>query len=454
MDASLPVPLYDIFGVFDPTETDSDMMRNRSSSSLSSGSIESNASTVDTEVMTQSQTLYGADLVLDAYCLVNGWMVRIHYPDPSKGWVFRYDVSGHAQMRWDYQSSLMLLLRHSTCMKALVSRHPCRNCEMKDIWRRECADPCNSFYIQSLNEPKACLVALQKIILDAEKATPETIAIRMAGAPKINNNRKRSSIDESRKRYMMKQEQKLIMHLLNKRSSTSIMADVSMIDINEDHSLMSMLGHALGLDEDACGQNGARVEESGIVAIGEEAKEYLDTFDMQDESAPLTPMEQILAGYEMLMGAFATTTSISVSTSFFTNILDKYNLMHMSVVQAMANDVLNQLLCKMLLDVASPLLLVKSLFPTWLVRVRAADDETVCLRLGFYTAPSSSIYNEMLHSRVLPEFLVRGSHHIESNHSVAKALAPTGVKPVLVIVRTAEGGLLARGLDILPLTSL
>ena len=119
-------------------------------------------------------------------------------------------------MRWDYQSSLMLLLRHSTCMKSLVSRHPCRNCVMKDIWRRECADPCNSFYIQSLNEPKACLVALQKIILDAEKATPETIAIRMAGAPKINNNRKRSSIDESRKRYMMKQEQKLIMHLLNR----------------------------------------------------------------------------------------------------------------------------------------------------------------------------------------------------------------------------------------------
>ena len=97
MDAPLPVFPYDIFGGFDPTETDSDMMRNRSSSSLSSGSIESNASTVDTEVMTQSQTLYGADLVLDAYCLVNGWMVRIHYPDPSNGWVFRYDVSGHAQ---------------------------------------------------------------------------------------------------------------------------------------------------------------------------------------------------------------------------------------------------------------------------------------------------------------------------------------------------------------------
>eukprot|EP00966_Prymnesium_polylepis_P208385 4827438-Prymnesium_polylepis.1 len=119
----------------------------------------------------------------------------------------------------------------------------------------------------------------------------------------------------------------------------------------------------------------------------------------------------------------------------------------------MANDVLTQLLCSMLLDVASPLLLVKSLFPTWLVRIRSADEETVHLRLGFYTAPSSSIYNEMLHSRVLPEFVARGSHHIESNHSVAKALAPTGVKPVLVIARTAEGGL-ARGLDILPLTSL
>jgi|EP00966_Prymnesium_polylepis_P226589 hypothetical protein len=97
MDALLTVPPYDLFDAFDSIETDSDMMRNRSSSSLSSGSMESNASTVDTEVMTQSQTLYGADLVLDAYCLVNGWMVRIHYPDPSNGWVFRYDVSGHAQ---------------------------------------------------------------------------------------------------------------------------------------------------------------------------------------------------------------------------------------------------------------------------------------------------------------------------------------------------------------------
>eukprot|EP00966_Prymnesium_polylepis_P163631 3782714-Prymnesium_polylepis.1 len=247
----------------------------------------SNASTVDTEVMNQSQTLYGVDLVLDAYCLVNGWMVRIHYPDPSKGWVFRYDVSGHAQMRWDYQSSLMLLLRHSTCMKALVSRQFCRNCEMKDIWRRECADPCNTFYIQSLNDPKACLVALQSIILDAEKATQETVALRMAGAPKINNNRKRSSVDDKRKLYMIKQEQKLIMHLLNKRPFTSIMADVSMIDINADSSLMSMLGHALGLDgldEDDGDQNGARVEESRTVSVGEAANEYLDTFDAQDES--------------------------------------------------------------------------------------------------------------------------------------------------------------------------
>ena len=150
------------------------------------------------------------------------------------------------------------------------------------------------------------------------------------------------------------------------------------------------------------------------------------------------------------MGAFATTTFISLSTSFLANILDKYSLMHMSVVQATANYVLDKLLCNMPLDVASPLLLVKSLFPTWRVRVRAADDDTACLRLGFYTAPSSSIYNELdlLHSRVLPEFLARGFHHIESNHSVAKALAPTGVKPVLVIVRTAEGGLLARGPDI------
>eukprot|EP00966_Prymnesium_polylepis_P331271 7386833-Prymnesium_polylepis.1 len=366
-------------------------------------------------------------------------MVRIRYPDPAQGWVFRYGVSGHSQMRWDYQSSLMLLLRHSTCMKALVSRDFCRNCEMKDVWRRECADPCNTFYIQSLSDPKACLLALQKIILDAEKATPETIALRMAAAPKVNNNRKRSPIDEGRKRYMMKQDQKLIMHLIGKKSSTYMITEVSMIDINADHSLMSMLGYALGLDDEDGEQK--TLNESQLVGAND-----------QDTSAPLTPLKQIVAGYETLISVFANTASICVSTSFLTGILDNYSLMHMSVVQAMPNDALDKLLCDMLIDVASPMLLVKSLFPTWLVRVRAADEENVRLRLGFYTAPSSFIYSEILHSRVLPEFIARGSHHIEANHSVAKALAPTGVKPVLVIVRAAEGHL-AHGLDILPLTS-
>eukprot|EP00966_Prymnesium_polylepis_P230584 5335668-Prymnesium_polylepis.1 len=87
MDALLPVPPdYDLFHAFDLV-AESDMMRNRSSSSLSSVSIESNASTVEELTMNQSLT-FGDDLVLDAYCLVNGWMVRIRYPDPAQGWVF------------------------------------------------------------------------------------------------------------------------------------------------------------------------------------------------------------------------------------------------------------------------------------------------------------------------------------------------------------------------------
>ena len=91
-----------------------------------------------------------APRVIKAFCPFNQLFVTIPFPNEDDGWVYRYDIGGQSQHRWDFEGALALLSRHSTCKKAIEMRRPCRNCIMKDIWRRECTEPENAFFICSI----------------------------------------------------------------------------------------------------------------------------------------------------------------------------------------------------------------------------------------------------------------------------------------------------------------
>ena len=62
-------------------------------------------------------------------------------------WLYRIDIGGTSQHRWDHSGILNMVVRHSTCMKAVLPRSICRNCNMKEYWRVKCGDPDDTFFI-------------------------------------------------------------------------------------------------------------------------------------------------------------------------------------------------------------------------------------------------------------------------------------------------------------------
>lgn len=173
----------------------------RSASTLSEMSL---ASSVPTTLATstsfpnlldvQSPTVTSAPnelLLIEVFCTFNGWIVRIEYPSVESGWTYRADMGGHSQHRWEFGNVMILLARHSTCGRSVFPRDICRNCVMKTIWRRECIDPCNTFYLQAMHTVQSCIDALRPLVYEASEATETQVALYLQHAPKTSTSRKR-----------------------------------------------------------------------------------------------------------------------------------------------------------------------------------------------------------------------------------------------------------------------
>ena len=136
---------------------------------------------------------------IKAFCTMNGMVVRIRFPRAEDGWVYRYELGGHTQLRWDYQNTVILIARHNTCMKSIFPRKPCRNCFMKAVWRRECIDPDDIFYLMAVHERVHAAVALQTIVIETVDASDEEVRVYSGSTPKANLTRKRSLDEEAQR---------------------------------------------------------------------------------------------------------------------------------------------------------------------------------------------------------------------------------------------------------------
>ena len=90
-----------------------------------------------------------SDLVgeVKAYSRFTHELVRVRFPMDANGWLYRIDLGGTSQHRWDHSGILNMVVRHSTCMKAVLPRTICRNCNMREYWRVKCGDPDDTFFI-------------------------------------------------------------------------------------------------------------------------------------------------------------------------------------------------------------------------------------------------------------------------------------------------------------------
>mgnify|MGYP007078262854 CR=1 FL=1 len=82
-----------------------------------------------------------------AYCRFTHELVRLPFTMDATGWQCRDDLGGTSQHRWDYSGIISMVVRHSTCMRAVLPRSICRHCKMKEHWRTKCAEPDDTFFI-------------------------------------------------------------------------------------------------------------------------------------------------------------------------------------------------------------------------------------------------------------------------------------------------------------------
>lgn len=422
-------------------------------------------------------------LLVKAFCVPSGTLVDMPFPLSAHGWIYRYEMCGHTQLRWDLQNTpVVLIAKHNTCMKSAFQRSACRNCIMKAIWRRECIDPDDIFFLFFPAEHTQQLApVLNMFVLNTHDVSPKHIVAYSKSVPKTALSRKRTLDDDSQRAQMLKVEAMLVLRL----SALQMRDDAMLPNAIEEQgaaSLFDMLGDALGVgislpyeytsahvtvpavavsasEALATVASGAGQPNSPILATpvrGDAVNPKADTTTRSTTpSLPLLPMpdSQLAQAYNALIDRlvdYDARMCVKLSLTSVDDILSKYSDIYALVPRNESSQSLTHLLRIMGITGDAGLML-KSIFPTWLARVRnrMKDERTTVVRLGLYTAPSVSIFTEMCNLNTIPGFIASGKHRIDSDTRRVQANLPPQVRPILVACIGADG--LVCGNEMLPL---
>lgn len=463
-------------------------------------------------------------LLIRAFCTFNSFIVEIEYPRTSNGWVFRDDLGGHSLCRWDYGNVMILLARHSTCSRAVIPRDLCRTCVMKSVWRRECSEPCNTFYLQAMNTVQACLAALQPLVCSASPADPNDAILFLHHVPKSSVSRKRVVDPADKRRRMLAFEAKLRVHLFGTRAAhvgdgdrtlLEILGDVldrsdagtgdvmppsvhgrstasapnfsasdppALLTLNKSSSVGDMCAMAA---ETPAGRGVlplpfvARPPTSVVVpspqrVVVPSPQRVVVSAQLSPLRAPATPeisvdadgsplvvaravapvskMTSVRVAYDALMRRFNDTFDNATGSCPFAAaecdaLLSGHPHMLTTFPMLSVSEELDALFAKLNVHVKTQLL-IKSILSMWLSKVKTAGDGTV--GLGFYVAPSVAIYSDIISAGVLPPFVAKGSHRVDSSFAIANSRAMPTIRPVLVCF-FGRVGTMVPGVNLLPL---
>lgn len=370
-------------------------------------------------------------LTIKAFCVINGLFLTIELPTTNdNGWIYRNDLGGQSHHRWDYKKSLILLSRHTTCKKAVQPQQPCRNCMMKEIWRRECTEPENAFFLCSMVTADDLTAAINEIMIDCTPATAEQIAIYSKNIPKMSVTRKRP-FDEHTKH---KQLSKLSQQIQSRRRAEMNRTNVSVSNLHVDEDFYDLVGDALGLDR-------SDSIDSELAVLPSPLPETQPTLE--------TPSDDLYMAYESLMTAFVKQRSslVTMTSDVVAKLQHEFPRIYRTDAAMEQSTVLTDVLA--MLSIKPSLLMMKSIFPIWMSRLR-----TCCavgptqIGLGIYNAPSAAIFQDICSSAAITNFIASGHHRIDSPTIVTTSRA------MLVIYIVDTNNSLTTGNDILPLSSL
>eukprot|EP00966_Prymnesium_polylepis_P221690 5128766-Prymnesium_polylepis.1 len=322
-------------------------------------------------------------------------------------------------------------------------RRPCRNCIMKDIWRRECTEPENAFFLCSISASKDPTPVVNKLIIECDSVPAELAKLYLAHVPKLNSTRKRR-FDEETKR---KQLARMISQISARDRSFTPPSQPN--DSAEVDEFMHLIGDALGMND---------APQQGLTHVESYDSELADLAPLQavddhptTAAATSTSSSDITAAYGTLLGLFGTNKRASVSIEFLRKLQADFPAFFTPDAMSVACDALTALLRRIGVVLRAPMLIANSIFPPWMARLKSrCSDSPVQVALGFYRAPSCSIHAEFCTSSTSPSFISSGRHRVDEPYAFSGSLSRTTL--VMYIVDPSIS--LVPGNDILPIANL
>jgi hypothetical protein len=392
--------------------------------------------------------------VIKTFCPFNQLFVSIAFPSEENGWVYRDDVGGQSQHRWDFEETIFLISRYSTCNRAIEIQRPCRNCIMKDVWRRECIQPENAFFLCARSMAKDPTPALNKVMLRCDAVPPDLASKYIALIPKCNNSRKRRRDRDTRQKQIYR-----MMEQVASRNQTANAPQPS--DPEEADDFMNLIGNALGMNQPtteghlhvdshepklASLQTVATCLDSNISDIDRPRTEE-STTQASDSCVP-----GMVSAYGRLLDLFGNNSRACITDEFIRQLQADFPSVFTTESTSVPCEALSALLQRIQVVPHKPaLLLTKFIFLPWFTRLKhLCRDSPARIGLGFYHSPSSSLHAEFCESSLSPIFISSDCHRIAELYSFSGSLPNTML--VLYIVDPVIS--LVIGSNILPIANL
>ena len=382
---------------------------------------------------------------LDVFCKFTRELVRIRFPTDSNGWSYRVDIGGMSQHRWDYVGGLILVVKHGTCMKAIVPRRICRNCEMKDTWRRECVEPDDTFFLlRAVYEEEA---------VEQLRAVQIGEALEMGDYERqLYDNAQVCSFNLSpRKRYVNYDDKRRRMERLRDQVCIMLPDTLGLADelaLRSNQEVMSMLSCEVS-------SNGALLPQSPIQVSSRVPPLPLPPLPSPLPSPLPPPLYSLLPVYDALIGTFLLQNGLvrRMDRSTLERLLKLITCQAPSTA-VVQHDGFDRLFMQLGVPLSAQLF-IKPFVIQWMNTILSTMTSSIAsLRFGFYVAPSVTIFNSIKNLDVLPLFVTNAKHGLVDKYDVAIRTASQriGVLPVLMVVPLSSAeGRLYRGAQMLAL---
>ena len=407
--------------------------------------------------VSHSSSLSGS-LVIEAFCTFNAAVVHIDYPESENGWVYRPDLGGHSLHRWDLSDQVCIVARHSTCAKAMRPREkPCRNCEMKKTWRRECKEACNTFFVFALDDVSRSLQLLTPLVHRSVNLSNEELLMYSKFVPKLSAQRKHSIENRAKLAKMVQLERNLRFSILNGGSGR-----VSYCPIREDagEQLLDLLldmetddtSHLTAADstQAAVEVQDAELEDASALEFDEtEAYAKLSSFQSGPVfatpvrrpmpivatviSSPLRNRALATDAYNVIVDRlidFDAEGWVCILPSSIVPLIMRFPLGFHGIADLVSNPLVSHLY-DILAIKHDPLLVVKSsVLQLWLQQISLCARD-IRVRIGFVSMPSLKIYQDVRTQPLLPRFLTESEVYVHDTFALAASACIPGSLPLM-----------------------